>query len=266
VGAVETDSFQPVTVGAVEPGSVIVAADVFAPVTVLATGATAAPPPDPVLPTDDAAMWLRAADLAGLAGSPIDEMLDASGNGRSMSQGTAGARPTVVGSGASKAARFDGLNDFLQRTDDAFDSTYFTLAMRFSHVALPVGYSSPFGKTTNDGWGNGFGCYYIGGELNCWVNVWDAAQSLLALPTAAAGTVQTLVFAVAGDGVRLHLNGADTSKPYSSGQVNKNPGVALRLGMTWTVYNANIDVQQLVWWDRGLSADEVAQVVAQFDS
>jgi hypothetical protein len=121
------------------------------------------------------ALWLDTFDLAAIVGQSgaVSQLTDKSGNGRHFTQGVAANRPTLDAVLKPQSVLWDGSNDALQRSPEAWMFVYpvsFFVSLRA--VSWTNAYNSPFEFYTVAGPSTAGWSYFIksNGKSACYTN------------------------------------------------------------------------------------------------
>jgi hypothetical protein len=127
------------------------------------------------------ALWLDTFDLAAIVGvsGAVSQLTDKSGNGRHFTQGVAANRPTLDAVLQPQSVLWDGSNDALQRSPEAWMFVYpvsFFVSLRA--VSWTNAYNSPFEFYTAAGPATAGWAYLIksNGKSACYTNDTAATQ------------------------------------------------------------------------------------------
>lgn len=170
----------------------------------------------------------------------------------------ANRRPFVPGgSGSAFALHFDGAGDFLRVADDpALRPEAFTIEAWVRPEALGNGHRVIAVKSTSGGWNDGFGLANYSGNANAHLFVNQFNQPHPSTPLA-LDTWQHLAGTYDGNTLRLYRNG-ELQEAVDVGQPIQQSVADLAIGGQFGTYVWQGALDEVRFWDRALSADEIA--------
>lgn len=181
--------------------------------------------------------------------SADSSLYDLSGNGN---DGTLPTGATVTNGPFGSTIYSEGSNGSISTGYVMPANNYFTLSLWYNMTST-VNYDHIIGSTTSDSWNNGFGAYYMSGNLKFWIDTYSA-HSIQAATTGATWHHVALVYD--GTNMSMTLNGVKTTAAYSDGFANTS-GLFIA-GTVNNSYNLDGSIDGVLVYDRALSDEEIS--------
>ena len=227
------------------------------------------------LPVSNSVLWVKAGDLGLKNGEAISSWADATGNGRTFTQGTASEQPTFVSSDADfnnqPLVHFDGSDALATTFDSDLNPNNMTVFVVATVDADDGNYHGIVNNyTTNKGW-----LLYarMSGSHNYWqfrtgtgsgYTVLSAGSNTVVPNTPSIVTMKIAGSDGAGGGTTtqtLHVNGASeatSSAVYSKKTYSSSTPILGDVGS----FELTGQMAEVIIYDRALSASETANVEA----
>lgn len=192
-------------------------------------------------------MWsFNGADVNGTTAS------DRSGSGNN---GTLTNGPVAVIGKVGQGLRFDGLDDYVSvSTAPVLSNKPMSVSFWFKGDVSPTNYDGIMGKTTNAGWSDGWGFYFLGSNLYYFIENYAAntAYSPISNPREWNHVVGTWD----GTNIKIYINGVSGTADTYTGSMTTTPNFAIgRLGTDQFNFKGSIDETRV--YNRALTAAEV---------
>lgn len=177
---------------------------------------------------------------------------DRSGSGNN---GTLTSGPVAAIGKVGQGLRFDGLDDYVSvSTAPVLSNKPMSVSFWFKGDVSPTNYDGIMGKTTNAGWSDGWGFYFLGSNLYYFIENYAAntAFSAISNPREWNHVVGTWD----GTNINIYINGVSGTADTYTGSMTTTPNFAIgRLGTDQFNFKGSIDETRI--YNRALTAAEV---------